>query len=282
VRKVKARGLAAIELATELLQRVRLADPHAGVWEAADVQWWWRGPRRSDDCEQTFWLDGDGPAAAVLATEIRGTWQVDPIILPRTWLLDEVWEHTVDALRTVQPDPAGVPVREDDRQLLERARASGLVPGERSWETWMPVDDRPRVPLPEGFVLLDRVASTRSHPMRVRNGEAVEERLRQCSLYDPWLDLAVETEDGEVAGYSLYWFDPVSKVGLLEPMRVEDAFQRRGLARAMIAAGTDRLARRGAERLKVGYVHEAARALYTGAGYRPGPASTWYGWPQAA
>ena len=49
---------------------------------------------------------------------------------------------------------------------------------------------------------------------------------------------------------------------------VEDAYQRRGLARAMLTAGLDRLAKRGARRLKVGYQTDVARDLYVGAGFR--------------
>ena len=125
------------------------------------------------------------------------------------------------------------------------------------------------VALPNGFALVERArATTGPHPMRRRSGEGVEARLRQCSLYDPALDLAVETADGEAAGYALFWFDPVTKVGLVEPMRVEDAYQRRGLARAMLTAGLDRLAKRGARRLKVGYGTDVARGLYVGAGFR--------------
>ena len=111
-----------------------------------------------------------------------------------------------------------------------------------------------------------------------RNGEEVEARLRQCSLYDPALDLAVETADGEAAGYALFWYDPVTKVGLVEPMRVEDAYQRRGLARAMLTAGLDRLAKRGASRLKVGYSTDVARQLYCGAGFRVTSTSRTYRW----
>ena len=81
----------------------------------------------------------------------------------------------------------------------------------------------------------------------------VEPRLRQCSLYDPTLDLAVEDADGRVAGYALFWFDHTTLVGLLEPMRVEDEYQRRGLARMLLTNGLDRLARKGARRLKVGF-----------------------------
>jgi ribosomal protein S18 acetylase RimI-like enzyme len=112
--------------------------------------------------------------------------------------------------------------------------------------------------------------------MRRRSGEAVETRLRQCSLYDPSLDLAVQCADGQAAGYALFWFDPVTRVGLVEPMRVEDMYQRRGLARAMLTAGLDRLAKRGARRLKVGYATDAARALYVGAGFRVTTTTTTY------
>lgn len=75
---------------------------------------------------------------------------------------------------------------------------------------------------------------------RHRNGIPVEERLGQCPLSDPELDLAVEAADGTVAGYSLCWFDPVTKVGLVDPVRVEGGYQHRGIARAMLAAGVDR------------------------------------------
>ena len=118
--------------------------------------------------------------------------------------------------------------------------------------------------------------------MRRRSGEWVEARLRQCSLYDPALDLAVETADGEAAGYALFWFDPVTEVGLVEPMRVEDAYQRRGLARAMLTAGLERLAKRGARRLKVGYGTEVARGLYVGAGFRVTSTSRSYTWRRPA
>jgi GNAT superfamily N-acetyltransferase len=112
--------------------------------------------------------------------------------------------------------------------------------------------------------------------MRKRSGEEVEARLLQSSLYDPALDLAVEAADGQAAGYALFWFDPVTEVGLVEPMRVEDAYQRRGLARAMLTAGLDRLAKRGARRLKVGYATDVARGLYVGAGFRVTSATTSY------
>ena len=64
-------------------------------------------------------------------------------------------------------------------------------------------------------------------------------------------------------------------------MRVEDAYQRRGLARAMLTAGLERLAQRGARRMKVGYATDAARALYVGAGFRVTSSCTTYTGPAA-
>ena len=114
--------------------------------------------------------------------------------------------------------------------------------------------------------------------MRRRSGDNVEARLLQCSLYDPELDLAVEAADGPVAGYALFWFDPVTEVGLLEPMRVESGYQRRGLARALLTAGLDRLAQQGARQLKVGYATDIARSLYTSAGFQVTSTTRSYTW----
>ena len=70
--------------------------------------------------------------------------------------------------------------------------------------------------------------------------------------------------------------DPTTKVGLVEPVRVEDEFQRRGLASAMLTAGIDRLVARGAERVKISYGSEAAAGTYQGVGFQPTSAATWY------
>jgi ribosomal protein S18 acetylase RimI-like enzyme len=50
-------------------------------------------------------------------------------------------------------------------------------------------------------------------------------------------------------------------------MRVEDEYQRRGLARMLLTNGLDRLGRKGARHLKVGFGTDAARNLYLGAGF---------------
>lgn len=62
-------GLHSLEAVTVLLQRIRSAHPTAGLYEAADLQWWWREPRSTDGLPQLFWFDHLGrPEAAVITT----------------------------------------------------------------------------------------------------------------------------------------------------------------------------------------------------------------------
>jgi GNAT superfamily N-acetyltransferase len=283
IREVRASGLDYLTLATALLQRARLADSDSGTWEAADLQWWWRRPRRSDEIEQLFWIDDEGPVAGVVLTDWGRAWGCDPIVVPgsSTVPLPTVWAHAVEAIGALGLEGVEVLARDDDFELQGLLDGAGFVAeDERSGTTSMRVDERPEIAaLPEGFVLTDRANDTTTpHPMQLRNGEAVEARLLQCSLYDPALDLAVRTADGQAAGYALFWFDPVTHVGLVEPMRVEDAYQRRGLARALLSTGLERLAERGARHLKVGYATDVARKLYLGAGFRVASTSRSYRW----
>jgi len=268
-------------LATHLLQRARRADPQAGLWEAADVQWWWRTPRRSDDVEKLFWIDDDGPVAGVLLTSwTEDDWQCDPVVVPGASGVDRdvVWRRALEHVAAHAGGAFEVPVSDDDDVFRELARRDRLIAGHQDSTAWMDAADRPAVTaLREGFVLVDRAQLRDApHPLRHRSGNGVAQRLAECSLYDPSLDLAVETRDGRVAGYSLYWFDPTTEVGLVEPVRVEDEFQRHGLARAMLSAGIDRVVARGARRVKVSYETDAAAALYQGLGFRRTSTATWY------
>lgn len=281
VREVRAVEFEAVVLATRLLQRARLAHHHAGLWEAADVQWWWRQPRRSDEVEKLFWFDEEGPVAGVLLTSwIDQAWQCDPVIVPGAPGLrpDLVWTRAIKHAERHVDTRFEVPVSDDDRAFTELARRAGLTTGNRDSTAWMDAAHRPALSaLPADFVLVDRTQRRKTpHPLRRRNGDGVAQRLAQCPLYDQELDLAVETADGVVAGYSLYWFDPTTKVGLVEPVRVEEEFQRRGLARAMLTAGIDRLFNRGAQRVKISYESVAAGALYQSVGFQPTSTATWY------
>lgn len=262
-------GLERLQATTTVLQRARLADPMSGMWEAADVQWSWARPRVTDELALPVWFDDAGPVAAAGLTAAGDTWQADLFAVPGSVDEDAVWAATLQAADERHGGELELNVLGPDLSMRRRATESGFsLIDESSGTSWMDPDERPPVERVEGFTVVDRVMrADRPHPMIPRNGEAVAKRLAQCSLYDPALDLALEAVDGTFAGYGLFWFDPVTLVGLLEPMRVADAFQRRGLGRMLLTNGLDRLARKGARRLKVGFTKEPGRNLYLGAGF---------------
>ena len=63
-------GLDCLGALTTLLQRIRSSDPTAGLYDTAEMQFWWTVPRSTDSLGQLFWFDDDGlPSAAVIATD---------------------------------------------------------------------------------------------------------------------------------------------------------------------------------------------------------------------
>lgn len=284
IQQTTASGREVLLWVSRLLQRARRASP-AGpgsaepVFEAADAQWWWRRPRESDSIDQLFWVDDAGPVGGVWLTTWDAGWQCDPITVPGAPIdRAEVWERALEQAGAHAPGTVTIPVGDGDDLYHELARAADLTAASHDSTGWLDAGSLPVVePPPAGFTLVDRtMRPDRPHPMRQRNGDAVEERLRTCPLYDPELDLSVEAEEGEPAAYSLFWLDPTTKVGLVEPVRVDETFWRRGLARAMLTEGLDRLARKGAVRVKISYGSEAAGTLYRRVGFRPTSRPTWY------
>ncbi len=263
------RGSEYLRLATTLLQHMRLASPSGGIWEAADVQWWSRQERSTDADGQVFWLVGGEPVAAVIRTAFGLSIQCD-VLVAIAGDRDVVW---AEALR--QADAATeFPVRDDDGPAIAALTEAGYrADGSAGVVTsWLLAPHRPPVPpLADGFRLRSRAeAPDREHPLATRNGPRVAAHLQQCSLYRPELDLMVQAPDGQVAGYGLFWADPVTGVGLVEPMRTEDAFQRRGVASHVLAYGLNSLAQLGCQRLKV----SSDIPLYLRAGFRPDASAT--------
>ena len=268
-------GLQALDTVTVLLQRIRDAHPTAGLYEAADLQWWWRTPCSTDNLPQLFWFDDDGrPVAAVIATDWGDHVALDTMVMPDAtpdWTAHVIESGLAHATRSglehvsLEGDSADDLLRGmlvDHGFTVDRG---GLV------ETSMAASSRPEIsPLHAGYRLSRRADTTdRPHHMIPRSGPDVEARLRQTSLYRPDLDLVIHDEDDSVAAYGLFWYDPETATGLVEPMRTEDAHQRRGLARHILTSGVDLLSRAGAQRIKICYEPDnpASKHLYLSAGF---------------
>ncbi len=269
-----------VDLVTTLLQRIRLARPTSVVWEAADLQWWWRQERQTDRDGQMFWLDDRGdPLAAAIRTDFGHSIQCDVFVLPDDRDLERaVWRAAIDRAGAIGTT-AEFPVRPGNAVAACALVAAGFSPADGAdiVACWLDAGRRPPIPpLADGYRLLSRAETPdRPHPMMRRNGPDVAARLSSCSLYRPELDLMVEAPDGPAAGYGLFWADPVTGVGLVEPMRTEDYYQRRGIASHILAAGLDRLAACGCRRLKV--TNDLGIYLRAGFGPLPGRTAEIYG-----
>lgn len=117
--------------------------------------------------------------------------------------------------------------------------------------------DLPEIKLPEGFQIRSVAGQ-----QEVRQRAAVShasfgserpfesywprmQRFMQSPVYDPKNDLVSVSPDGEFASFCYLWPDPVTRVGLFEPVGTHPAFQGRGLANAVMAAGLQRLQKMG-------------------------------------
>ena len=120
-------------------------------------------------------------------------------------------------------------------------------------------------------LLSRRDTMQRPHHMARPGRTDIEQRLLQTSLYRSDLDLVSLDNDDNIAGYGLFWYDPATATGVVEPMRTADDHQQRGLARHILTAGIELLARAGAERVSITYEpsNPASSHLYRSVGFEP-------------
>ncbi len=82
-------------------------------------------------------------------------------------------------------------------------------------------------------------------------------------------DRVVATPEGRIASFCIYWLDPVSKVGLFEPVGTHPDFQGQGLSKALLLDTLQRMKAEGMETAIVCAVanNPAANALYRSVGF---------------
>ncbi len=276
------RGLGAVQSLTDLLLRQRAEDPLAGLYDAGDVQWWWKDEASLHSVRTWLWSDDTGTDVAWARVAER----TGPNVAEgRTdadagWLAKAREQVVADIVAALGGLPASSthPVMtvtdERDEDISDRLAAVGFVrlPDQDYVQMWQQPATSPAEPsLPTGFRFDDdRFRSPGSpHHLAQRNGRDVIERLQEVSLYRADLDLCLRDVDGTVAAYCLCWLDVANGVGMFEPVRTEDGYQRRGLGRALLAEGTRRLMANGATTIKVAREADnaASAALYRRSGF---------------
>jgi ribosomal protein S18 acetylase RimI-like enzyme len=84
--------------------------------------------------------------------------------------------------------------------------------------------------------------------------------LATSAVYDPTLDLLIQTSDGLLACNTVVWDDPASGFGTFEPVGTHHDFRGLRLARAITLEGCRRLRERGRRYARVGTAHFNAPA----------------------
>jgi len=276
-------GLDYLAVASELLQKCRHQHPTFGVYEAAEVQFWWARPRGTDTFEQLFWRDQAErlSAGAVITDFGNGTSLVyaAPVLslltTPETpaghlpVMVDAALAHAAaNGIESVE-----IEVRQTDAALNALLSERGFVAlGEAVAKCWLDTSTPPAVTdLAVGYRLAARseISPDQKHHLANADETDVEARLQQTSLYRADLDLVVLDEDDKPAAYGLFWFDPVTATGVVEPMRTHDDHQRKGLARHILTSGINRLATLGAQRIAIAYEPDnpASGTLYLSVGF---------------
>ncbi len=189
-------------------------------------------------------------------------------------LADEVWSNTIEAVQHTDSAIEAMVDRADSAHLERLIRDGFTDSGARGGSAWLAAGAIPAPPsLPDGYRLIRRSDAPPNsvHHFAERNGPDVERRLRETSLYRPELDIAVLDAAGAVASFGLFWWDPISRTGFVEPMGTAESHRRRGLARFVLVTGLRSLAASGATRIRINYDidHEPSRSLYLDVGFEP-------------
>jgi GNAT superfamily N-acetyltransferase len=284
------RGREYLERITDLLVRARQEDPLGGPWNAADLQWWSRSGAYDDSPFSRFWSEpGAPPSICALFPTVRAAivctclWTKSSRDVALQSVLPDVLSD-VQAMARERRLSIELEALDSDiewRRLLERRGFTQVAGG--SVQATLPIcDAAPPSAANAGLRIGDDTlrAPHEPHHLTQRCGPDIHRKLRRCSLYRPDLDLSVRTPEGSVIAYCICWPDFRNRFAMLEPMRTERAWQRRGLAAALIAEQARRLAELGIQRLEVNYAsgNAAAERLYAKAGFLPRFTRVAYRW----
>jgi ribosomal protein S18 acetylase RimI-like enzyme len=146
-----------------------------------------------------------------------------------------------DALRALGFEPVGEPSPVFERATIGGVARSALADG----YTIRPV---------RGTEGPGRAAAARrafSSTMEPDEHTARYLRFMESHAYESERDLVVIAADGRIAAFAIFWPDTECSLAQFEPVGTDPDFQRRGLARALIAAALERLATMGIRRARV-------------------------------
>jgi mycothiol synthase len=276
-----AGGLDDLRIAADLMSAAWQADASHVAESPAAIEWWYAlsFPDLLGD-HLRLWFIGSRPVA--------WSWHEPPELESHVWsghpASDLVIYRAIleSAITEADGKEVGAFAADDDEEAIAVLRELGFAPAGRRLSQWQRVaadGAMTHPPLRDGYRVRGlagrneftaRVALHRAAFRASRLTVDKYERLLTVPHYRLEDDLVVEAPDGSLAAFALSWYDPMGEVGEFEPVGTRPDHQRRGLARAVLAAGLTRLFERGARVVQVysDSTESAAEALYATTGFR--------------
>ena len=283
-----------LEAMRDLLRQGRLANNSTYYVHPGDLNWWLFYPPLAYDFWGSIylWDDPDQPGKilawallspvgetfdVVLRPELRGTPLAGEMY---AWAIRQVTALAKQAGR----EHIGVFwISEDDALMRTWLLEHGFALASRDAHLICDLAaPRPATQLPDGFVLrssrgLAEVNQRAWAQYNAFDNSAAFEvyvqrftRFMQTPAYDPIWDLVAAAPDGQIAAFCIVWPDPLTGIGLFEPVGTHPDFQRRGLGKALMLEALARLQSAGLRQAIVttGADHLPAVQLYESAGFR--------------
>ena len=254
------------------------SDPHAFL-HPGGLQWLLRRlPQPTFSVRQ--WYEGDALAGVVITDSAYVMVQsANGDVDRHVWLLREAEAH----LHRHGEPVIETSVWDGDHELLTRVRALGFEPsgtyGHELVNDDLEAPAEPELPLgftmgwlepslDDSYVELHRAAWSTWGPSTY--DRAAHGAVTTMPDFERELVPLISASDGTLAAYCIGWFDPVTRMSEIEPLRTRPVFRRRGLARAVVEEVVRRSTQRGARSVLVWGAHQntAALALYESCGFR--------------
>jgi mycothiol synthase len=144
--------------------------------------------------------------------------------------------------------------------------------------TTRPLDVIPDPVLPDGFTIRHSAGMPDAARLVAVHSGAFNSKwtvdLYEMVLNSPGFvaenEWIVVAPNGEFAAFTIIWFDAVNKIGLFEPVGTHEAYQRRGLGRALITHAMHVMRANGMTKALVGHYanEEKAAQFYHSLGFR--------------
>lgn len=269
-------------MATAFLIACRRADPCGGLWDAADIQWWWREDDFQTPDHQRFFETADGaPRAMLLLSPSYHTFdyelapgEEDSDLGRRVIATGLAWLERLQRDPTVTSRP-GFFLDGRHHALRRLAEAHGYRgstdPFVKTCMT-LPSALEPAT-LPGRYAVrpIQHEDIVHGHQPVLTTRHSDIERLDQASLYNPRHHLVVADEDNHAVAECIYWIEPTTRIGLIEPVVTHRAHRHRGLAKAMLTHALQDMADLGTTIAKVAHSSSnlPAANLYHSLGFRP-------------